>query len=269
MIPFKIAASAGHGRGAALGLLLGAALWFAAPALYRWRSLEPVQKSASLRLALLLTVAAAAGNVAQGLALARLHAGVASVILQTQLLWVALLGWIWLRERVRPMLGIGLVLCLAGLSVMRGTDLYGLRLEGGVLWALLAALGFAMMDITSRKHAARADSLVANALRALLAACLVALVPGSIGELMEMTPVQLGALALAALLGPGAARQLLIMAARDLPASESSLLQQLRPLIALPLASLWFGVWPRPQEWTGCVLILIGLGLPLLSPPRS
>ena len=134
----------------------------------------------------------------------------------------------------------------------------------GIFWAVLAAFGFSLMDLLSRRDSTGADSVGANALRAWVAVAVLALVPGVLSQFLEMSLLRVAGCASAALLGPGLARVLLISASRELPAAESALLQQLLPPLALPLTSFVFGSWPTKWEWWGSAFVGAGVILPLL-----
>ena len=97
------------------------------------------------------------------------------------------------------------------------------------------------------------------------AALLLSFIPGVWTELLALHFDQLIALIIAAALGPVWARLLLMKAAKSLPALESSLIQQLRPALALPLASVIFQDWPQPHEWLGCSLVLLAVVTPLIE----
>ncbi len=230
----------------------------------RYRRLGDGQRRMSLSLAWKMALAAAFGNIFQGLGYEQLHAGVATTFVQTNVLFVALLSVLVLGERLRPEIAWGVALALAGITLCQWPALSGhFELSWGIVWALLAALGFSAMDLLSRNYAHQVDAMVTNVGRAAIATGLLACVPGALDQFMTMNLSQVGACALAALLGPGLARLLLINASRDLPAAESALLQQLRPPLAIPLASLAFGSWPSSWEWWGSALVTAGVVVPL------
>lgn len=265
IFPFKIASSDGHAKGAALGLLLGVCLLLGIPAVVRYAHAAPETKRRTLQLGWRLALAAALGNIAQGYAFEALHAGVATVLLQTNFLFVAVLGSIWLKEKLSASLIFGLGLTMVGVVATRWSELTAqdVPMGWGVAWALGTAMCFSMMDLVSRRHASGTDSLVANVHRASAAAVILALVPGAVADFVSMGPEGWVACLAAAALGPGLARNLLMSAAKELPAVESALLQQLRPILALPLASAYFGNWPSLGEWLGSLMILLGVALPM------
>jgi drug/metabolite transporter (DMT)-like permease len=268
ILPFKKAAEGGRGAGAALGLLCFVAILFGPWALMR--RLPREVRAGSLSLAWKIALFAALGNVAQGFAFERLHPGVAATFIQMNVLFVLVFGALWLREPLRLGVALGVLLALAGVAVAQAPALVGhVSLSPGVLWSVLAALGFSLIDVFSRRQARDVDPLLTNVLRALGAAALLAFVPGAVRQLLDMSRGQLAACAAAALLGPGIGRYLLLHAARELPAVESALLQQLRPLLALPLASLAFHQWPSEWEWAGCALVVLGVLAPYLIARRN
>ena len=193
-----------------------------------------------------------------------MHAGVAVVFIQMNVLFVAVLGVVWLGESLRWSTGVGILLAALGMGVAQWPALSGhLSVGWGVLWSVVAAFLFSLMDVFSRRDAHGVDAVLTNVVRAWMAALFLTFFPGALQQFVDMSPYEVGACAVAAIFGPGIARQLLISAARDLPAAESALLQQIRPLLAIPLTSLVFGAWPTVWEWWGAVLVATGVVLPL------
>jgi drug/metabolite transporter (DMT)-like permease len=265
LLPFKVAAEGGKGAGASLGALLFVGLLFAPWALQRHVKSEPEKRRATVSLAWKLGLAGALGNLAQGYAFDSIHPGVASTFIQLNALFVALLGSLWLAESLRAVTAFGIALALLGIVVAQWPAITGnFDWNWGIFWAVLAAFAFSIMDLASRRDSRDADSVVSNVLRSWLAMLLLALMPGVLRQFLSMGPLEVGACALAALLGPGLGRGLLISASRELPAAESALLQQLLPPLALPLTSVVFGTWPTKWEWWGSVLVGAGVVLPLL-----
>lgn len=265
VVPFKVAASDGHGLGAALGLLFFVAILFSPWACLRFPQMRKQARRATFSLSWRLGIAAALGNVAQGLAYDLLHAGVASTFTQMNVLFVSLLSVLWLGERLRLGLGLGIGLALTGVVLSQWPAIVGhFSWNMGVLWAVLAAFGFSWLDILSRRDSHGVDTVVTNVGRSWVATLLLSLIPGALHQFLDMSLVQTCACALAALLGPGLGRILLISASRDLPAAESALLQQLRPPLAIPLTSVVFGVWPTVWQWWGSGLVAAGVVIPLL-----
>lgn len=264
ILPFKVASRDGKGSGAAFGLLLFVGLIFSPWALVRLAKVDREMKRATISLAWKLALFAGLGNVAQGWAFETLHAGVAVTFIQMNVLFVALLGVVWLGESLRWSTSFGIALAVLGIALTQWPALSGHFTVGwGVFWSVLAALWFSLMDLFSRRDAHGVDAVLTNVVRSWMAVAMLSLIPGALSQFSSMNAFEVGACALAAIFGPGIARQLLISAARELPAAESALLQQLRPLLAIPLTSVVFGVWPTVWEWWGSILVGAGVVLPL------
>lgn len=265
LLPFKFAAQGGRGAGASLGSLLFVGLLFAPWALSRYLKSDGTKRRATLSFAWKLGLAAGLGNLAQGYAFDTIHPGVAATFIQLNALFVAVLGVFWLKESLRAVTGVGIFLALLGIVLAQWPAVSGqFDWSWGIFWAVLAAFAFSIMDLLSRRDSRGADSVVTNVLRAWVAVFLLALVPGVLRQFLGMGEREIAACALAALLGPGLARGLLISASRELPAAESALLQQLLPPLALPLTSFVFGFWPTKWEWWGSAFVGAGVMLPLL-----
>ena len=263
ILPFKVAAGQDQGAGAALGLMLFVFVLFFPWALRRFPKTDSANRRATVSLSWKLAVAAGLGNLAQGYALETLHAGVAVTFIQMNVLFVAVLAFLWLREPMTVPVMFGVALAAFGIVVTQWPALSGnFDWSFGVLWAVFSAFCFSMMDLLSRREIKNADPIVTNVLRALLGTLFLAAFPGALEQFLSMSSKQIGACALAALTGPGIARLLLISAARDLPAVQSALIQQVRPLLALPVTSIVFGLWPSGWEWGGAILITMGVVLP-------
>ncbi len=264
IVPFKFAASEGRGTGAAVVLLFFVTLFFSPWAILRWMRADGSTRKQTLRLSWKMSLCAALGNIAQGLAFQMLHAGVATTFIQMNILFVALLSVLWLGEQLRWTTVIGMILAMGGIVVIQWPALSGhLEWSIGVLWAVTAALGFSCLDILSRRDAHGVDAVATNVLRAGGAMMILLWVPGAQEQIASMGLAHIGACGLAALFGPGLARLLLISASRELPAAESALIQQLRPPLAIPLTSLVFGAWPSTWEWWGSGLVATGVIAPI------
>ena len=265
IVPFKYAARDGNGAGAALGLLLSVSVLLLPFGGRRLLTVSKEVRKNTLSLGWKLALCAAFGNMAQGFGFAALHPGLASVFIQMGMVFVAILSVLWLKEKLAAHLVAAVILCVGGIIFSQRAALTGgAEINWGAAWAIGAALGFALMDLLSRKHANHVELVASNWIRSLLGTLILACVPGAITQLLHFTPMQWGAVFVAGLIGPGLARQLLLSAARSLPAVESSLIQQFRAVMVLPLGSVAFGVWPTSDEWVGAAFIVSGLFVPPL-----
>ena len=148
----------------------------------------------------------------------------------------AVLGWIVLRERVRPMTWLAMTIALAGITLMFVNGIQSGRLLGNIV-ALGPPVSFAIMLVTLRRAGDR-DMIPAI--------CLGGLVGAALGFAMSDTLVLSGHdLALCLFLGVvqyTGGFVLITLGARFLPAAEVALLS----LAETVLAPLW--VWAGVGE---------------------
>jgi len=164
----------------------------------------------------------------------------------------AVLGWIVLRERVRPVTWITMTFALAGVAIMVFNGIQSGRLLGNIV-ALGAAATFAIMLVTLRRTGDR-DMLPAI--------CLAGLVGVVVGFAMSDTLlVSRHDLALCLFLGVvqyAGGFVLIALGARYIPAAEAALLV----LVEVVLAPIW--VWIGVGE-VPTLLTLVGGGIVLLA----
>ena len=154
----------------------------------------------------------------------------------------AVLGWIVLRERVRPMTWIAMTIALAGITLMFVNGIQSGRLLGNIV-ALGPPVSFAIMLVMLRLAGDR-DMIPAI--------CLAGLVGAALGFAMSDSLV-LSAHDLALCLFLGVAQYtggfvLITLGARYLPAAEVALLSLAETVLA-PIW-VWFGVGEVPALLT-------------------
>jgi drug/metabolite transporter (DMT)-like permease len=263
--------AAGHGAGRAevvLATLSWAALFNTLTALGRRGPALPADRL-SLVTAVGLGVLTLLANLAVLQALATLEPALASVVSHTQVLFVAVIAWAVLRERITPRFALGIALALGGIVIMRIPHGPTVRVElAGVGWALVAALMWALMQVISRKVIHRIQPLPVNTLRLWSAALILACLPGTARGLATLDARTCLLAAGAALAGPFLARTLLMYAVRHVPASHSTLMTLVGPVFAFVLGFLAFGSIPSRIEMLGGVLVLAGVAMPLLDLTR-
>ena len=179
----------------------------------------------------------------------------------------AVLGWIALRERVRPATWITMTIALAGISIMIFNGLQSGRLLGNIV-ALGTPVSFAIMLVTLRA-AGRRDMIPAI--------CLGGLVGAALGFAMSDTlAISRHDLVLCLFLGIvqyTGGFVLITLGARYLPAAEVALLS-LAEIVLAPLW-VWIGVGEVPTLLTlaGGGIVLSGVVaqavMELRSPARG
>ncbi len=230
------------------------------------------QRKDTIILVVALAFFAMTGNLSAAQALAHLHPGTVSALLQSQTLLAALFAWLLLREPITKRFVLGAILGLIGVGVMKamgeGDDV---SLEG-ILWTVGAGASFAGIHVTTRQRIERVDPLVVNSLRLYLAFGFTALLVGGLDGVAQIEGSAWLWIVATASSGPVVARLLLMEAARHLEAARSTMLLMLSPLFATLLGGLLFGRWPGAPELAGGALMLVGVGITLadrLGPRRA
>lgn len=268
LIPYKAASEAAPRLVVVLAMVLCAAVFNSLAGLVQTRGRVRIDRLAATT-ALGLALCTAVGNYAMAASLARTEPAITSVVLQVQIILVAV-GEL-LLHRVRPgrALIVGAALALAGFVLMRAPWASAAAADPlGLLWAGLAAVSFAAMLLATRHVITRIDPLAVNALRLWLAAAALALWPGVVAGAIALDPVVWFYAAAAAACGPTISRLLLMYALRHVTAAQAKLVTLVSPVFALVLGALAFGVWPTAQELLGGAVILAGVALPLAAALR-
>lgn len=107
--------------------------------------------------------------------------GFAAIVNATTPMWTAIVGWLWLRDRIRPVQAAGLVIGFVGVAVLLwgrvdlrpGSSQWQVTVAVGAL--LLAAAAYGIAAVYAKKHLAGLPSLTVSAGSQISAA--VALLP--------------------------------------------------------------------------------------------
>jgi drug/metabolite transporter (DMT)-like permease len=203
---------------------------------------------------LLVSVSLACGFIFYVLSL--YHTSVANTVLllSTGPFFTALLGWVFLRERVGLVTWLAMAGAAAGIAVMVSGGLTADDIAG-MVYALLAVAGFAAMVVALRVVSAKRDMLAATAFGGILAAC--ACVP--FVQSFMISPRDLLVSLLLGSVQVGFGFILITLASRSVPSAQV-------PLLALgetALAPLW--VWlfvgevPAVATLAGGAIVLLAV----------
>jgi len=264
IVPYKVAVDAGHGAGLVFVLLLAAACLNTGASVGLARQRIPTSRYA-LGVALLMSLFTVVGNWSSMQTIAELHPAVVTALLQTQVLYVALVSYAVLKERVGLSYWIGASFALGGVYVLRVPSGAALGVSfAGLAFANLAAFCFGMLHVATRKSISRIDPVSLNAIRLWLSVLALAALPAVRNDLWNLSGQQLWLTLLAALLGPFLARVALMYSAHYIAASRAILLSPATPVFALLFSWMFLGTLPSTAELLGSGLVLMGIFLPLL-----
>jgi drug/metabolite transporter (DMT)-like permease len=197
-------------------------------------------------------------------------AGLATVLGNTQVVFVGLAAWLLYRERPRRLVFLGVPLAFLGMTLVSGLgrpDAYGIDpIRGtffGVLTGILYAVFLLLFRASSREHPAPIGPFFDAAVGTVVATGAVGWWAGRLA-LAWQWPAHGWLVALA--LGSQVAGWLLIAYALPrLPAVETSVLLLLQPMATVLWAFLLFAEDLSALQWLGVALVLTGVGLPALG----
>jgi len=267
LIPYKKASLLADAQVVVLALLTASALWNTALAAIETRG-RPRMNKTSMWAAVGLALFSITGNFCMSSSLTTLEPAIASVLLRTQVVFVALAAAVFLRERITGSLVVGSVIALGGLVVMR-MPFDGRAGLAGVLWALGAASSFGAIVIITRKVIHRIEPVTVNAVRLWLAVAFLAAVPGTASRALSASHELWWMAAVAAFCGPFISRLFTMYALRHVTAAYQVLISLSSPVFAFVLGYLILGTVPTGPELAGGGIMLIGIAVPVISGQRA
>jgi drug/metabolite transporter (DMT)-like permease len=206
----------------------------------------------------------------------RLNPAVTSFLGRVETIVIVALALLVLRERLGRLEVVGFLLAVAGVVLMgfptgEGEPVAAGEAEreaAGYWLALLAAVFFGSAELFAKlavRHCGPATFVFRR--NAILLAAFTVVVAIS-GDLAVPSLRVLAVAAAVALLAPTGARILFMLALRSLELSRAAVIGQAQPLFAALVVFAIFGDLPRPVEWAGGILILIGCSLLVVGASR-
>lgn len=184
-------------------------------------------------------------------------------LVTTQPVWVAILAWLFLRERVGPLGALGIGLSVAGGALVAGAD-FAVKVEAliGDALAIAGAIFAAIYFVVGRR--ARATLSLATYVGVVYAVAAVALVVSVLAARQPLTGYSGTTwlmLALLALVPQLLGHSLLNWSLRYLSAPFVSLAILAEPVISTLLAIPLLGEWPGRLQVAGAALTLAGVAV--------
>ena len=206
------------------------------------------------------------GNFAIGKSLEQVNAGLTVLVFRSDLMLVALLGAILLKERLNIHFVMGFILCISGFIILNIAQVGGM--EGvfrftPLTWAFLGALNFALVQIALKKIIHQINPVLLNMIRLLSGLVLMGLLPPFSLIMRDLATNYIYLAAASAFFGPFASRNLQMYALKHIPVSEHILFTMITPVITLILS--WF-LWddiPKTLSLVGGMIIFVGISWPL------
>lgn len=204
------------------------------------------------------------GNASSAAAITELSASVVSVLMRTEVILVAILGWLFIGERVPLPFWLGVVLAGGGIWMVQDPSVPGSgNTTLGLLYGLGAAGSFAIMGVLTRKFVDRIDLVALNATRLWISVGFWFVINGPrLPEDLSWTVI--GWAALAAFIGPFLARLGLMFSARTLEARTTSMINLTGPVWSVVFAAIFLREVLTRNEIVGGLVILVGVSLPVV-----
>ena len=224
----------------------------------RMRPSEAPRHRVELVAAIALTVCTIVANFGIAIALPRVGTGMTSVILKSQVVLTPILAMFALGERMPGYFWAGALVALTGvaLPVVQEPDLaLGVVGYGA---ATVAAVGFAAMQIVTRRVIDRIRPAWVNALRLFMCFGLLQLLSDG-RQVWSIDRTAWGLAILAAVFGPGFSRLSLMFAVRYVSPSVTALVALFGPLFAFGLGAVFFDEAPTAVDLLGAAIILAGV----------
>lgn len=266
LIAFKLGASLGDTTDATLVMLVSAATLnsLTSFAQERGRARIPTDRLSWL-LAIGLSGLTLLGNELAVEAVRRISAPMTSVLQQTQVLFVALLGQVILKERVTLRFWVGAAVAGAGLYLIQGapsativTDRVGMSLAAG------SAACWGVMAIYTRKYIHRIRPIAVNALRLWISIALWFAVHMRLPTLPMRWDFVVYCTAAGAF-GPYISRTALMHALAHISPTKTTLIGLATPALTIIPAFFVFGTVPGGRELLGSAIMIAGIAIPVLE----
>jgi drug/metabolite transporter (DMT)-like permease len=205
-------------------------------------------------------------------AIADSGAGIATVVVNAQVVLMPLLAWLATGERPHRRFALAVPLMLAGVALAGGIGdpaAFGPDPARGTVLAAAAALCYAGFLFLLRRSGDAQPRVVAPVWEATLTATVASLALGLAWRGIDVTPTAetLGWLVALALGGQVAGWLLIGAALPRLSASAGASLLLLQPIGAVGLAALALGERPSALQLAGCAIVLGAVALATIGAP--
>ena len=237
-----------------------------------WVQLLPGRKEFGGRLLLYFVgsgVASVVGTFAFFFALSLGGVNIAIPVLQTQLLWGALLAWALLGERLTSRGALGMLVTLAGLLLLTIGQSRGVPVSDQWLWGLLLALvpavawGFSgvIWRYGQQRGIDRSSGITVHYGTSVVTSLLFLSLSGQLMVYASISASDFGALLLSGVFGGVIAVYSMFSAMRLLPAATVFVLNGLTPLVTALGGALLLGEYINGLMWLGILVASAGVVL--------
>lgn len=189
-----------------------------------------------------------------------IEASLAAIIASTMPLLVALLGWLFLGERIRPLGIAGLVTGVAGVAIIMGSRLSGGVSLPGVILCGIGALALAVATLTVRGASSGGNVLMIVGLQMFVGAAILA-VASALWEpwVVHWSPRLIGAFAYTTLIPGVLATWVWFRLVARIGAIKAATFHFLNPFFGVAIAALVLGERLGLMDLIGVAVIAMGI----------
>lgn len=231
---------------------------------FLWKREGLTLNRATIISAVIFGVLSYTGNLFNGLSLTHVSPPITSVILRTQIFMIMFMGSFFLGERFSAASLVGAIIAVIGVATMSlGSGALEIVKLQGILFAVLAALSFATVQIVNKYYIKEIHPLSLNLLRIAIALSISGLLGGAGPELTTIGFKGWSYCFLAAFFGTTISRLASIKALSYIPVSKATIFSTLTPVFTTLLTLILLGDSPTETELVGGIIVLTGLTVPL------
>lgn len=190
--------------------------------------------------------------------------GLATVIANVQPIIAAVLGYIFLGERLKTIGKIGLAVGLTGIVVIAWPGIASAQVQGyslGIAYVMLAATGVSIGNVAIKRLTGRVDPIMAMGFQLLIGAVPLAILSMLTEDISVLTWSKEFVLVLLtlAVLGSSLAFWLWFVALERVELNRANAFTHLVPIFGLMIGAAFFGERLKVVQIIGVVLVLSGI----------
>ena len=273
IIPWKLATESGSPETMVLFLVVIAAVLNNIVQVFQRgpQSLFKAPSKLELLLGSLFAILTLLGNYCSAQAVSFLSPALVATIMRAEVIIIAVLALIFLREHITVRFWFGILFVLLGFYIMAPQGQGNEDWFRGSFYALSASAAFASMAVITRKYIQRIDAASLNSIRLWLSVLFwFPLNPGGIDssvfnwELLMYTGI-------AAILGPCLGRLIFMNSAKYIEAKIAGLAVSTAPIFALFFGIVFLSDFPSAMELLGGAVLLLGIAATIFqeSPKKA
>ena len=209
---------------------------------------------------LLTSLAGLLGNYSICQALNQASPTLLILLTRSEIIIAMLLSWIFLKEVITARVWLAVVVIIAGIIVMKLNTLsFELNEWSAVIWAIMTAFSFAVMQVLAKSIIHEINPQVLNVSRLVLGLTILWSLAEVRSGVAVLEFIEWQWLALAAFCGPFAGRVTYTYALRFFTISKTAIIGSFSPIVTLLFEFLVFGTLINFFEALGGTIILAGI----------